>query len=166
MSSLSEISLSLLVSAPPTSTTTYATIGVLVLTVTIFIIHLASPMRLTRILVAAIVDVEKTYFEAVEAGVISKSDVHIVARLSSMQIQVSHMRETTLRNSLSYFGVVGDFFKGRSITVLKCIREVRALQAHIEILKEEHLRDPNHLVLETTTRMISLRQRHTRGLSL
>ncbi|KAJ7117797.1 hypothetical protein C8R44DRAFT_879335 [Mycena epipterygia] len=122
-------------------------------------------MRLTRVLVAAICNVEKSYLEAIEAGMLSKFDVDTASMLLSLQIKVSHIRQATLRNSLSRFGTLCDFFKGRTFTVLKFIREVRALEAHIEILKEKNLRDPNPLGLETVAQMVSLRQRHTHGSS-
>ncbi|KAJ7117772.1 hypothetical protein C8R44DRAFT_879310 [Mycena epipterygia] len=96
------------------------------------LLHFASPMRLTRVLVAAIKQAEETYCEAIEAGVLSKSDLHIARLLSCLQVQVSHIREATLRNSLSRFGTLCDFSKGRTFTVLNCITESRALEAHIE----------------------------------
>ncbi|KAJ7117798.1 hypothetical protein C8R44DRAFT_791443 [Mycena epipterygia] len=159
MSSLSETSLSLFASAPPTSTTPNVTIGVLVLIMMAFIIHFASPMRLTRVSVAAISNVEKIYLEAIEAGMLSNFDVNTALMLLSLQIKISRIREETLRNSLSHFAVLCDFFKGRSFTILKCIREVHRLEVHLELLKEEHLRDPNPL--GATIGTISLRKRHT-----
>ncbi|KAJ7117776.1 hypothetical protein C8R44DRAFT_201189 [Mycena epipterygia] len=166
MSSLSETSLSLLASGPPTSTTTKVIVGALLIASMAYLIHLASPMRLTCVLVAAIDDVEKTYFEAIEAGVLSKSDVHTAAMLSSLQIEVSNIREATLRNSLSTCQALREFFKGRTLTVLGCIREVHKLETHIEILKEEHLRVANPPAFETVARTVSLRQRHTHSSSL
>ncbi|KAJ7117781.1 hypothetical protein C8R44DRAFT_738656 [Mycena epipterygia] len=165
MSTLSETTLSVLASAPPTSTTAKINIGVVALTLATFIIHFASPMHLTCVLVAAIKDAEETYLEAIETGALSKSDVHITAMMTSLQIEVSHIRQVTLRNSMSRFEALCDFFKGRTFTVLKCIREVRALEAHIEILKEEHLRDPNAFALGTVMQTVFLRQRHTHGSS-
>ncbi|KAJ7117788.1 hypothetical protein C8R44DRAFT_791428 [Mycena epipterygia] len=159
MSSLSETSLSLFASALPTSTTTDVTIGVLVLIMTAFIIYFSSAMHLTCVLVTAIGNVEKIYLEAIETGMLSKFDVDTAWMLLSLQIKVSHIRETTLRNSLSYFGVLCDFFKGRSFTIFQCIREAHRLEVHLELLKEEHLRDPNPLGVTIGT--ISLRQRHT-----
>ncbi|KAJ7117769.1 hypothetical protein C8R44DRAFT_879307 [Mycena epipterygia] len=132
MSSLSETSLSVLVSNPPTSTTTIVIFTVLVLTMASFIIHFASPMRLTHVLVAAISNVEKSYLEAIEAGALSKTDVHIAEMLSSLQIKVSNIRETTLRDSLSPRRGLREFFKGRTFAVLNCMRELRELEVHIE----------------------------------
>ncbi|KAJ7117770.1 hypothetical protein C8R44DRAFT_879308 [Mycena epipterygia] len=159
MSALSETTISLLTSAPPMSATANITTGVVVLTMMALIVHYASPKRLTRVLVAAIQDTENAYLAAIEAGVLSKSDVHTAARLSSLQIKVSHIREVTLSSSLSYFGVLRDFFKGRSFVILKCIHDVRSLEAEIEILKEGNLRDPDSLALRAATQMVSLRQR-------
>ncbi|KAJ7117777.1 hypothetical protein C8R44DRAFT_738652 [Mycena epipterygia] len=166
MSALSETTLSVLASAPPTSTTAKINIGVVILALATFIIYCASPMHLTCVLVAAIKDAEETYLEAIETGALSKSDVHITAMMTSLQIKVSTIREASLRNSLSLCGALGAFFKGRSFTILKCIREVGDLEAHIEILKEEHLRDPASLALGTVARTVSLRQRPTNGSSL
>ncbi|KAJ7117784.1 hypothetical protein C8R44DRAFT_738659 [Mycena epipterygia] len=129
MSSLSEITISVLESVPPTSATTKVIIGVLILTMATFGTHYASPMHL---LVAAISNVEKTYFEAIEAGVLTKSNVHTTETLSSVQIKVSSIREASLRNYLSTRQEFREFFKGRSFTILKCIREVRKLEADIE----------------------------------
>ncbi|KAJ6527204.1 hypothetical protein DFH09DRAFT_1094872 [Mycena vulgaris] len=142
MSSLSETSLTILASTPPTSSTTNKVLfGVFVLTMAACIVHYASPMRLTRVLVAAIAEAEKTYLEAVEAGVLSKYDVHMGGTLTSLRFKVSHIRETSLRNSLSYRTAFCEFIKGRTLTLLQCIGEVRGVETHIEILKEEQLRD-------------------------
>ncbi|KAJ7117761.1 hypothetical protein C8R44DRAFT_879301 [Mycena epipterygia] len=46
------------------------------------------------------------YLEAIETGVLSKFDVYTAWMLLSLQIKVSHIRATTLWNSLSYFGVL------------------------------------------------------------
>ncbi|KAJ7117803.1 hypothetical protein C8R44DRAFT_879340 [Mycena epipterygia] len=119
------------------------------------IINRASPMRLTPLLVAAIEDAERTYLDASEAGIISKSDVNAGAMLSSLQIKVSTIRKESLRNSLSIPQEVREFCKGRTFTILNCIREVRKFEADIEILKEEHLHDPD---LWVGIGMVSLRQ--------
>ncbi|KAJ7117785.1 hypothetical protein C8R44DRAFT_854556 [Mycena epipterygia] len=128
---MSGLSLSLpLASAPPTRTTTKLTIGLLVIPSMTYIIHLASPLRLTRVLVAAISNVEKTYLEAVEAGMLSRLDVHTAAMLSSLQIKVSHIRATTLRNSLSYFGVLCDFQRAVVYNLPRHPRGSQARGAH------------------------------------
>ncbi|KAJ6488076.1 hypothetical protein DFH09DRAFT_1339329 [Mycena vulgaris] len=145
MASLSE-PLSLLASAPPpSSTTSKVLLGVLGLTLAACIIHYASPMRLTRVLLAAIADAEDAYLEALEAGILSHTDVHTAEMMSNLQLKVSHLREASLRHSLSYCTTVSEFLKGRTLTLLQCIWEVRALEARIEILKEEQLRalDPH-----------------------
>ncbi|KAJ7117783.1 hypothetical protein C8R44DRAFT_879320 [Mycena epipterygia] len=162
MSSFSETSFSLLASDPPTSTATRVIFGALLIASMVCLIHFASPMRLTRVLVAAIKDAEETYLEAIEAGVLSKFDIDTAAMLYGLQIKVSHIRVTSLHNSLSTRQAFRGFFKGRTFTILRCIHEVRELEAHIEILKEEHLRAPNPLPLGT----VSLRQRHVHASGL
>ncbi|KAJ7696486.1 hypothetical protein B0H17DRAFT_1329168 [Mycena rosella] len=161
MVSIAENSLSLITSVPPTINMNKVLVGVVVLTVAAFTIHRASPIRLTRNLVAAIADAEKTYLEALEAGV-SNSELHTAERLSSLQLKVSTIHEATLCNSLSYRAAFCAFLKGHSLTVLYSIREVREFETHIEIMKESHLRalDP-HTVAEAVTRAVSLRRRRT-----
>ncbi|KAJ7117773.1 hypothetical protein C8R44DRAFT_879311 [Mycena epipterygia] len=158
MSSFSETSLSLLASNPPASTTTKVIFIVLVLTMASVMIHLASPVRLMRVLVAAINQTEEMYLKAIEAGALSKTDVHIAEMLSRLQIKVSNIREATLRDSLSTRRTLREFFKGRTFAVLNCMREVRELEAHIEILKEEHIRAPDPL--GPAMRMASLRRQN------
>ncbi|KAJ7117778.1 hypothetical protein C8R44DRAFT_854554 [Mycena epipterygia] len=164
---MSSLSLSLpLASAPPTSTTTKLAIGVLIITSMACIIHLASPIRLTGVLLVAIDNVENIYLEAIETGALSKSDVNTAAMLSSarsLQNKVSYIREANLRSALSPFGAVCGFFNGRSFAILKCTREVRALEARIEILKEQQLRAPNPLGVRIEA--FSLRRRHTHASS-
>ncbi|KAJ6527245.1 hypothetical protein DFH09DRAFT_1094910 [Mycena vulgaris] len=162
MSNLSEPAFSLLAFlSAPSSTTGKVFLVALVLTLAACTVYYASPMRLTRIWVAAITDVEKTYLEGVEAGVLSKYDVHMGGTLTSFQLKVLHIREPSLRNSLSYRTVFCEFIKGRTLTLLQCIGEVRGVETHIEISKEEQLRDLRpHIGAVTVTRAVSLRRRH------
>ncbi|KAJ7491955.1 hypothetical protein FB451DRAFT_1165155 [Mycena latifolia] len=155
MTSVPETSLTLITAAPPASTTTKVPISVRVLTVAACGMHYASPLRLTHVLVAAIAAAEKTYLEAVESGIL-KSDVDMAAMLTRLQIKVSTIREGCLRNSLSYRTALSGFFKGDTLTVLQCLREVRVFEAHIEILKEGHLR-ASDVTSEGATRVVSLR---------
>ncbi|KAJ7696489.1 hypothetical protein B0H17DRAFT_1197996 [Mycena rosella] len=157
MASITEASLSLVASASPTSTATKVLFGVLALTAATSAIHCASPTRLTRVLVFDIANTERTYLQAIEAGML-KSDVHIAENLTRLQITASTIREDTLRNSLSYRAALCAFFKGRSLTVMHCIRDVRALGTRIEILKEEQLRVP---ASENAMQAVSRRHRYT-----
>ncbi|KAJ7491983.1 hypothetical protein FB451DRAFT_1388424 [Mycena latifolia] len=118
--------------APPPTSTTKILLGVLGFTAVAYIVYYASPARLTPILVSAIAKTEKTYFEALEAGVLPKSDANTAATLTSLQIKVSNIRETTLRHSLSYRATLGAFLTGHTFTILHCIRDVRRLETHIE----------------------------------
>ncbi|KAJ7117802.1 hypothetical protein C8R44DRAFT_738678 [Mycena epipterygia] len=122
-----------LASVPSTSTTAKVIFVAFLIVSLVFLIHFASPMRLTRVLVAAIDNVANTYLEAIEAGVLSRSDVHTAAMLSSLQIKVSYIREASLRSSLLRFGALCDLFKGRTLIVLGSIREVHELEVHIEL---------------------------------
>jgi hypothetical protein len=78
---LPEASLSILASDLPNNSTTQFVAAVLLVAVVVFIVHYASPRRLTRVLVTAIASVEKTYFDALETGLLSPSDVHMAEML-------------------------------------------------------------------------------------
>ncbi|KAJ7716129.1 hypothetical protein B0H16DRAFT_1476932 [Mycena metata] len=90
------------------------------------IIYYASPMRLTNVLVAAIHDVERTYFDALDAR------NSVLSAVYSLRLKVSVIRETTLRNSLSQHVAFREFLKGRTFALFECIEEVRVLQIQIE----------------------------------
>ncbi|KAJ7931628.1 hypothetical protein B0H13DRAFT_1857613 [Mycena leptocephala] len=148
MSSLPELEacLSILPSALPAPGNTNTTAILLILVVLVVaagIIHYMSPPRLTRILVTAIANLEKTYLEALETGLLSASDIDTAEMLSSLQLKVSKIRETSLRNSLSLRSTLHEFLNGHTFNLLRCIREVRVLEIQIEILKETRLRDDN-----------------------
>jgi hypothetical protein len=68
-------SLSILSADLPDNSTTKVMAAVFLVGVIAFMFHYASPLCLTRVLVAAIADVEKIYLEALETGLLSPSDV-------------------------------------------------------------------------------------------
>jgi hypothetical protein len=84
MSSLPELEacLSILSSALPAPGNT-AVLFILVGLVAAGIVHYASPLRLTRVLVTAIANVEKIYLDALELGVLSASDIDTAEMLST-----------------------------------------------------------------------------------
>ncbi|KAJ6488084.1 hypothetical protein DFH09DRAFT_1209920 [Mycena vulgaris] len=169
MSSLSESSLSLLASesAPPTNTATSAILFAgFIFALAVHLIQYASPLRLTRVLVAAIADTEHAYFEAIESGLLLKSEVYTAGMMLSLQMKGSIIREASLRNSLSYGAAISEFLKGRTFTLLRCIRDAQRLQTHIEILKEAQLRELDHNNdAEIATRAVSLRRRRNHSTS-
>ncbi|KAJ7622926.1 hypothetical protein DFH06DRAFT_1340564 [Mycena polygramma] len=97
------------------------------------IVHYASPARLTDILADAMSKVKTSGAEALEEGYLSFSEVD---RLNILQRKVSAINLETLRNSRSYWKTLFGFLKGRTVTVLLCIREARDLETQIKILKE------------------------------
>ncbi|KAJ7846636.1 hypothetical protein B0H13DRAFT_2362875 [Mycena leptocephala] len=164
MSSLPELEacLSILPSAlpGPGSTINTTIFGVVFMLVVVAgIVHYASPPRLTRVLVTAIANLEKTYLEALETGLLYASDIDTAEMLSSLQLKVSKIREGSLRNSLSHSGTLREFFRGHTFTLLRCIREVRVLETHIEILKESQLRENSLYPFANRTRAVCLRRR-------
>ncbi|KAJ6581744.1 hypothetical protein B0H19DRAFT_1061261 [Mycena capillaripes] len=82
-------------------------------------IYYTSPMHLTRVLVGAFVETEKTYLERLETGLLSESDVRTIR--TRLQLKVSKVREETLSNSRSNWQDFSKFFKGRSFTILRCM---------------------------------------------
>ncbi|KAJ7251405.1 hypothetical protein C8J57DRAFT_1238736 [Mycena rebaudengoi] len=74
-------------------------------------------------------ETEKLYYDAVEAGELPRdagTEEELLGR------KVSEIREDSLRNSLSIWKALGDFFKGRSITLLQCKDEIQRFTTHIE----------------------------------
>ncbi|KAJ7931604.1 hypothetical protein B0H13DRAFT_1857588 [Mycena leptocephala] len=155
---LPDAALSILASDLPDHSTATAVAAILLIAViAAALLYYVSPMRLTRVLVAAIVATEKTYLEALETGLLSASDVHTAEMLSTLELKVSAVREGTLRNSLSLGSTLREFCAGRTFTLLRCIREVHELETHIEILKEARLRGDNPFA--NRARVVSLRRR-------
>ncbi|KAJ7255446.1 hypothetical protein B0H12DRAFT_532874 [Mycena haematopus] len=159
MSSFRETEASILASALPASSLTATSIIFIAFSCAsaAALVHYASPIRLTRILVSAIAKTEKKFLAAVETGLLSASDINTTgSMLSILQDKASAMHEASLRSSLSWRTTLGEFLKGRTFTVLQCIREVRNLQTHIEILGEVKLRLDNLHPLQA----VSLRRRN------
>ncbi|KAJ7696490.1 hypothetical protein B0H17DRAFT_1197997 [Mycena rosella] len=163
MTSLGEASISLAQSALPSSksTTTNVIVGAVILALSAFFVHYTSPMRLTAVLVAALHETEEAHLAAVEAGVLSGSDVH-TEMLSSLQMKVSIIREASLCNSLSSSQALRELLKGHTLALLRCIWEVQGLQTHIEILKERQLRHLGLPGIGTPTRAVAFRRRYDR----
>ncbi|KAF8216689.1 hypothetical protein K438DRAFT_1925773 [Mycena galopus ATCC 62051] len=143
MSSFRETEASILASALPGSsaTTTSLTVVLVASASVAAVVHYALPVRLTRSLVSALATTEQTYLAAVETGLLSAADTSAVgSMLSILQHKVSLEHEASLRSSLSWRATMGEFFRGRTFTVLQCLWEVRGLQTHIEMLQEVNLR--------------------------
>ncbi|KAJ7917569.1 hypothetical protein B0H13DRAFT_2322310 [Mycena leptocephala] len=138
MPGITEASLSILTSTLPTRIDTslnavFAPLIIFGIVVVVVILRYASPLHLTRVLVIAITVAEKTYIDAIETGLLSLSDMHTAEMLSSLQLKVSDIREVTLRNSLSWRTAQLEVLKGCTLILLRCICEVRNLEAHIEV---------------------------------
>ncbi|KAJ7252565.1 hypothetical protein C8J57DRAFT_1722804 [Mycena rebaudengoi] len=129
------------------------------------IVHHIWPMRLTHVLVAFMQETEKLYYGAVEAGELP-GDVDTEEKLLSLQTKVSEVREESLRNSLSTWTALGDFFRGRSIMPLQSTNEIQSFKTHIEILKEAHLRrNLSSINRGTAALAMSLKRRQNRSVA-
>ncbi|KAJ7281299.1 hypothetical protein C8J57DRAFT_1297306, partial [Mycena rebaudengoi] len=141
MSSMSETSLSFFSSILPNSAANTIIGASILATATALVIHHISPMRLTCVLVALMHETDATYIGAMEAGVIlCDGDTDA---LSKLQIKASQLREESLRNSLSTWKMLSEFFQGRSLALYWCIGDVQDLKTRIEISKEKQLRNLN-----------------------
>ncbi|KAF8216717.1 hypothetical protein K438DRAFT_1747900 [Mycena galopus ATCC 62051] len=139
---MSSIPSSLAILASTSSSTAWVIGGGLLFIGTAGTIYHMSPMRLTRILVNTIADAEKSHLDAIENGAICAYDVEAAETLSILQFKVSTIREASLRSSLFPFSALCDIFNiRRSLTIVRCISEVRAFKTSIEILNESHLRE-------------------------
>ncbi|KAJ7281315.1 hypothetical protein C8J57DRAFT_1297327 [Mycena rebaudengoi] len=141
MTSMGKTSLSFLSSILPNNTAN-TIIGTSILTTaTALGIHHISPTRLTRVLVTLMHETDATYIGAMEAGVIlCDGDTDA---LSKLQVKASQLREESLRNSLSTWKMLAEFFQGRSLALYQCIGDVQDLKTRIEISKEKQLRNLN-----------------------
>ncbi|KAJ6488096.1 hypothetical protein DFH09DRAFT_1209940 [Mycena vulgaris] len=143
MSGIGEASLPIFASLLPNTSATNIFLASFILTsATAYMIFVASPTRLTRILVTLLDETEKAYLTAIEAGVLCACDVQ-AHEISRLRIKVSEIREATLRDSLSSQKALGSFMKGRSFTLFRCVRDTQRFKTGIEILIEERLRDLN-----------------------
>ncbi|KAF7370447.1 hypothetical protein MSAN_00676400 [Mycena sanguinolenta] len=122
----------------------------------------ASPARLAPVLVSALADVENKYLAGVENGVLS-AEVDFAEKLAVLQLEVSTLRETSLRSSLSPLSAFYDTFNiCRSVALLRCLRRVRGLETIIEISHETQLREIACCQCPLANRAsISLRRRNT-----
>ncbi|KAJ7281402.1 hypothetical protein C8J57DRAFT_1297514 [Mycena rebaudengoi] len=146
---------------------TAASVGTSILTLAIlYMIYRIWPMRLTDSVVAFMRETEKLYYDAVEAGELP-GDVGTGEKLLSLQTKVSQIREASLRNSLSTRKALGDFFRGRSLTLLRCGNEIQRFKTHIEILKEAQLRTNLNSINHGTASAFALflKRRHNRSVA-
>ncbi|KAJ7281335.1 hypothetical protein C8J57DRAFT_1219231 [Mycena rebaudengoi] len=104
-------------------------------------------------------ETDTIYMRALEAGLFP-SDIDAEA-LFKLQKKVSELHEEGLRNSLSTWKMLGEFFQGRSLALYCCIKDVQDLKTRIEILKEEQLRNLNPTGAGTAAAWtMSARRRH------
>ncbi|KAJ7509929.1 hypothetical protein B0H11DRAFT_2270253 [Mycena galericulata] len=152
---------SFLMAALPTSTAAKVILVASTIACMAYIIRAISPAYLTCILVSSLAAAEHALLHTVESGTFRSEYAVLTERLTSLQLDVSLLREASLCDSLSYWAPFSQFFKfRRALAVLRCIQEVRALETDIEILKEFQLRE---LSLEASTAVaaqtISMRRR-------
>jgi hypothetical protein len=118
-------------------------------------IHYASPQRLTEVLITALSKAENTYVEVLQMGLLSVTETEAlymyvrslsISRLFtgvlnsffqlsvSLQHKVSTIHVATMLDSLSWRAGLQGFFKGRTLTILSCIREVQGFETQIKVI--------------------------------
>ncbi|KAJ7509935.1 hypothetical protein B0H11DRAFT_1261724 [Mycena galericulata] len=158
---LNESSASFLTAALPTSTPAKIILIVSTIACMAYIICIISPAHLTCILVSSLTTAEHALLHTVESGTFRSEYAALAERLTSLQLDVSLLREASLCDSLSYWAPFSQFFKfRRALAILRCIQEVRTLETDIEILKEFQLRElPIEASTAAAARTISMRRR-------
>ncbi|KAJ7725956.1 hypothetical protein B0H16DRAFT_1593473 [Mycena metata] len=116
--------------------------AIVLLIVAVALGYYASPRRLSQVLSEAMEDVEDVYTDMISTDLFtllsSKELEGVRSTMRMLRLKVSALQAETLRNSLSWRISIGEFFKGRSFTLYRCIDEVRDFETHINILKQEH----------------------------
>ncbi|KAJ7504217.1 hypothetical protein B0H11DRAFT_2221658 [Mycena galericulata] len=162
MSPLSDPSTSsFLMAALPTSTAAKVILVASTITCVAYIIRAISPAHLTCILVSSLAAAEHALLNTVESGTFRSEYAVLTERLTSLQLNVSLLREAYLCDSLSSWAPFSQYLQlHRTLAILRCIQEVRALETDIEILKEFQLRElPLEASTAAATRTISMRRR-------
>ncbi|KAJ6618196.1 hypothetical protein B0H10DRAFT_2217962 [Mycena sp. CBHHK59/15] len=124
--------------AIPDSTTRNATLCILLLGATFFVLQSVLPIRLIASLDKSLSESEKLYhdiFDASRASLSSSSkvDAELAARLIVLQDKTIELRMQTLRHgtSLAIVWWLREFwalFNGHSFAILRCIWNVKALR--------------------------------------
>ncbi|KAJ6581775.1 hypothetical protein B0H19DRAFT_1061290 [Mycena capillaripes] len=130
MPTIPEVPFSIVASALPDSITKNS-VALIIVAVVAVLIYYVSPQRLTYILLDAMAKVKGSYFHALETGHLSTTEIE---RLPTLQRQVSAIHVETLQSSRSHWRALSGFFKGRSLTILCCIWDVRDFETHIKAL--------------------------------
>ncbi|KAJ7043789.1 hypothetical protein C8F04DRAFT_1175539 [Mycena alexandri] len=128
-------SLPILTSLLSPATVAKVTLYIIGLVLIIASLYYVSPTRLTRVLSDAMSNLDKLSADILSAGLLGLMTPDKVAA-------VGMFRAETLLHSLSWRATICEFFKGRSLTLYRCINEVRDLETHIRILEQEHRRPP------------------------
>ncbi|KAJ7617328.1 hypothetical protein FB45DRAFT_872772 [Roridomyces roridus] len=133
MSTVGEISgtASMLQTTPtPTDATNIILLAIAILLLVGCTLQLLSTVRLTAMLVSNMRSAEEAYFGALEIGVLDDTHTEILVQL---QFRVCEIRQQTLRNSRTLVGGLRELLKGRALTIIRCIRDVKLFETEIEV---------------------------------
>ncbi|KAJ7037223.1 hypothetical protein C8F04DRAFT_1092976 [Mycena alexandri] len=114
-------------------------------------LHYVSPARLTRVLSDAMSSLEKLYLDMAMAGLLGLLPTTTFTPMQILRVKVGVNQTETLRNSKSWRTSLSSFFAGRSVSLFRCIEEVKDFQRHLQILQEDHRHRTNSLPLSFPT---------------
>ncbi|KAJ7043792.1 hypothetical protein C8F04DRAFT_1251175 [Mycena alexandri] len=155
MPNLPDASLPILASLLSPATAAKAMLAIFGVIIIVASLHYASPTRLARVLSDAMNGLEKLYLEMAMAGLLGllpSDDIHtVVSTMQLLRVEVGMLKTEALRNSKSWRASLLDFFTGRSVSLFRCIKEVKDFQTHLKILQEDHRHRTNSLPLSLAT---------------
>ncbi|KAJ7716113.1 hypothetical protein B0H16DRAFT_1741447 [Mycena metata] len=118
-------------------------------------IHYTSPDRLTRALSDAMSNLDKVFVEVSVAGLIgllSPEEMQtVVSTYQTLRVKAGMFQTETLRNSTSWRTSLFNFDFMRSIPLLRCIKEVKDFERHLQILQEDYHNKTHSLPLSFAT---------------
>ncbi|KAJ7180824.1 hypothetical protein C8R46DRAFT_1070697 [Mycena filopes] len=126
--------------AAPLTPATAAKIMLAIIGLVLFVVALryGSPAYQTGILSAAMTSLETVFGEIAFAGFpgLAPHDVQtLVSAMHLLRMQVGDLREQRLHNSRRWGTTLGEFFSGHSITLYRCIKEIKDLETRLKILQ-------------------------------
>ncbi|KAJ7759081.1 hypothetical protein B0H16DRAFT_1534264 [Mycena metata] len=151
---LPDASLPILASPLPPATAAKLMVVIISLLLIAASLYHVSPTRLRRVLSDAMQKLDQVFVEVSTAGLLGllpPEDTQIVVSTYHMlRIKAGALQTAALRNSTSWRWGLFNFF-ACSTRLLRCIKQVKNFQRHLQILQEDHRNRTNSLALSFAT---------------
>ncbi|KAJ7759115.1 hypothetical protein B0H16DRAFT_1885045 [Mycena metata] len=155
MPGLPDASLPILASPLSPATAANVTLCIIGLVLVVATLYYASPTRLTRVLSDAMSNLDNAFVVVSTAGLLgllSPADMQtVVSTYQMLRVKVGTLQADTLRNSRSWCTSLCSLFAGGSVSLFRCIKEVKDFERHLQILQEDHRNRTNALPLSFAT---------------